>query len=82
MRRGEIKREQAEEIKKNKELYTQLSILPPEEKPASTSVPEPEPESEASSDPIEEKPFLINASGAPSSRARELPFLRKCRILG
>ena len=63
VRRGEIKREQAEEIKKNKELYTQLGILPPEEKPASTSVPEPEPELEASSDPIEEKPFLIDASG-------------------
>ena len=76
VRRGEIKREQAEEIKKNKELYTQLGILPPEEKPASTSVPEPEPESEASSDPIEEKPFLIDASGKRQRRIKDVPDIR------
>lgn len=76
VRRGEIKREQAEEIKKNKELYTQLGILPPEEKPASTSVPEPEPELEASSDPIEEKPFLIDASGKRQRRIKDVPDIR------
>lgn len=76
VRRGEIKREQAEEIKKSKELYTQLGILPPEEKPASTSAPESEPEPEASSAPIEEKPFLIDASGKRQRRMKDVPDIR------
>lgn len=75
VRRGEIKREQAEEIKKSKELYTQLGILPPEEKKA--SVPEPEPSSGASSEPsTEEKPFIIDESGKRQRRMKDVPDIR------
>ena len=42
----------------------------------STSVLEPESESETSSDPIEEKPFLIDASGKRQRRIKDVPDIR------